>query len=63
MNCPGGTVGGEVQDDGVGVAAAPARSSGTKNLALRAQEAGGSFTLVRPPSGRGALLRWSAPLD
>ncbi|MBN9326324.1 MAG: histidine kinase [Cellulomonas sp. 73-145] len=60
---PGGSVVVEVEDDGVGVPAAPERSSGTKNLALRAQEAGGSFSLLRPPSGRGALLRWSAPLD
>lgn len=60
---PGGSVVVEVEDDGVGVPTAPTRSSGTKNLALRAQEAGGSFSLLRPPSGRGALLRWSAPLD
>lgn len=53
----------EVEDDGVGVPPAPARASGTRNLAQRAEESGGSFALLRPPSGRGALLRWSAPLD
>lgn len=53
----------EVEDDGVGVPPAPTRASGTRNLAQRAEEAGGSFALLRPASGRGALLRWSAPLD
>lgn len=53
----------EVEDDGVGVPAAPTRSSGTRNLAERAREVGGSFSLLQPPSGRGALLRWQAPLD
>ena len=53
----------EVEDDGVGVPPARTRSSGTRNLAQRAEESGGSFALLRPASGRGALLRWSAPLD
>ncbi|UZN02518.1 GAF domain-containing protein [Cellulomonas sp. S1-8] len=53
----------EVEDDGVGVPPAPTRASGTRNLAQRAEESGGSFSLLRPASGRGALLRWSAPLD
>ena len=53
----------EVEDDGVGIPAAPARASGTKNLAVRAQQDGGTFALLRPPSGKGALLRWTAPLD
>lgn len=53
----------EVEDDGVGVPPAPTRASGTRNLAQRAAESGGSFALLRPPSGRGALLRWVAPLD
>ena len=60
---PHGEVVVEVEDDGVGVPPAPARASGTRNLAQRAEESGGSFALLRPPSGRGALLRWSAPLD
>jgi signal transduction histidine kinase len=60
---PHGAITVEVEDDGVGVPAAPARSSGTKNLAARAQEDGGTFAILRPPSGRGALLRWTAPLD
>lgn len=60
---PEGQVVVEVEDDGVGVPAAPARSSGTRNLAQRAEEVGGSFALLLPPSGRGALLRWAAPLD
>ncbi|GIG41718.1 sensor histidine kinase [Cellulomonas phragmiteti] len=60
---PAGEVVVEVEDDGVGVPPAPTRASGTRNLAQRAEESGGSFSLLRPPSGRGALLRWSAPLD
>ncbi|WP_019135122.1 GAF domain-containing sensor histidine kinase [Cellulomonas massiliensis] len=60
---PDGRVVVEVEDDGVGVPAAPTRSSGTRNLAQRAEEVGGSFALLLPPSGRGALLRWAAPLD
>lgn len=60
---PHGSVTVEVEDDGVGMPPAPARASGTRNLAQRAQEAGGSFSLLRPASGRGALLRWTAPLD
>ncbi|WP_343048003.1 GAF domain-containing protein [Cellulomonas humilata] len=60
---PQGSIVVEVEDDGVGVPAAPTRASGTKNLAIRARQSGGTFTLQRPPSGRGALLRWTAPLD
>lgn len=60
---PEGSVTVEVEDDGVGIPVARTRASGTKNLADRAQEAGGTFALLRPPSGRGALLRWTAPLD
>lgn len=53
----------EVEDDGVGVPPARTRASGTKNLARRAEESGGTFALLQPPSGRGALLRWTAALD
>ena len=60
---PDGSLTVEVEDDGVGVPASPTRASGTKNLAVRAEQSGGSFALVRPPSGRGALLRWTATLD
>ncbi|WP_315095043.1 GAF domain-containing protein [uncultured Cellulomonas sp.] len=60
---PPGLIVVEVEDDGVGVPAAPTRASGTKNLAIRARQSGGTFSLQRPPSGRGALLRWTAPLD
>ena len=52
----------EVEDDGVGVPAARTRESGTKNLAVRADASGGAFELRPPPSGRGTLLRWTAPL-
>lgn len=62
-SAPHGAISVEVEDDGVGVPAAPTRASGTKNLAERAQESGGTFSLLRPASGRGALLRWTAPLD
>ncbi len=60
---PDGAVVVEVEDDGVGVPAAPARASGTKNLAIRARQSGGTFSLQSPPSGQGSLLRWTAPLD
>lgn len=60
---PSGAITVEVEDDGVGVPAAPERSSGTKNLAARAVQSGGTFAMLRPASGRGALLRWTAPLD
>ncbi|MBU4337048.1 MAG: GAF domain-containing protein [Actinobacteria bacterium] len=53
----------EVEDDGVGMPPARTRASGTKNLAHRAEESGGTFALLKAPSGRGALLRWTAALD
>jgi len=58
-----GSIAVEVEDDGVGVPPWPARASGTKNLAVRAEQSGGTFALLRPPSGHGALLRWTAPLE
>lgn len=53
----------EVEDDGVGLPAVRDRASGTRNLMLRAREAGGTCTLGTPPSGTGTLLRWESPLD
>ena len=59
---PMGRVEIEVEDDGAGLSVARDRHSGTKNLAARARQHGGTFTLGSPPSGRGTLLRWRAPL-
>ena len=52
----------EVQDDGTGLPARRARSSGTGNLASRARQHRGTFSLGVPPDGRGTLLSWEAPL-
>lgn len=49
-----------VTDDGCGIGA-PARRSGLDNLAARAREAGGNFTVTTPEDG-GTRLRWTAPL-
>ncbi|APE35144.1 hypothetical protein BOX37_15645 [Nocardia mangyaensis] len=51
----------EVGDDGIGLAADPTHHSGLANLAARAEQAGGTFTIEKRPDG-GTLLRWSAPL-
>lgn len=51
----------EVTDDGEGVPEDCARRSGLANLAARAQNAGGIFSLANRPEG-GTVLRWSAPL-
>ncbi|HEY5555286.1 MAG TPA: GAF domain-containing protein [Cellulomonas sp.] len=59
---PTGTVIVEVEDDGVGLPATRARRSGTGNLAARARQHGGTFTLGASPVGRGALLTFEAPL-
>jgi signal transduction histidine kinase len=50
----------EVADDGVGVPEAVSRS-GLRNLAQRADEADGTFTIAARPAG-GTALRWHAPL-
>ncbi|GGN81100.1 sensor histidine kinase [Nocardia rhizosphaerihabitans] len=51
----------EVADDGAGVDPGVTRRSGLANLAARAEESGGTFT-VNPRDGGGTVLRWSAPL-
>ncbi|MEV2226090.1 GAF domain-containing sensor histidine kinase [Nocardia vinacea] len=51
----------EVTDDGVGVPDDLTRMSGLANLAARAEQAGGSFTVAKGEHG-GTILRWSAPL-
>lgn len=59
---PTGSVEVDVEDDGVGLPAARERSSGTGNLASRARQHGGTFSLGAAPSGKGTLLTWQAPL-
>jgi signal transduction histidine kinase len=59
---PRGVVLVEVQDDGAGLPQRRERSSGTGNLASRARQHGGTFSLGVPPDGRGTLLTWEAPL-
>src|SRR5690606_32660431 len=48
----------EVEDDGAGLVPSRTRSSGSANLAERARQHGGTFSLEDAPSGRGTLLRW-----
>jgi len=57
-----GTVRVEVQDDGRGLSSHRARHSGTRNLASRALQHDGTFSLCPAPSGQGSLLTWQAPL-
>ena len=59
---PTGVVLVEVQDDGRGLPAHRARHSGTGNLASRARQHGGTFSLGTTPDGRGTLLSWQSPL-
>ncbi|MFC9964560.1 GAF domain-containing sensor histidine kinase [Nocardia ignorata] len=51
----------EVADDGVGVAEDISRRSGLANLAVRAENAGGTFRIENRPEG-GTVLRWTVPL-
>ncbi|CAM4238166.1 Redox sensor histidine kinase response regulator DevS [Mycobacterium basiliense] len=51
----------EVSDDGRGMPD-EFTGSGVANLRRRADEAGGRFSMQPADSGRGTLLRWSAPL-
>jgi len=50
-----------IEDDGRGIPAHPERSSGTSNLADRAEIYGGEFTLV-PRDPRGTVALWTAPI-
>ena len=50
----------EVSDDGCGLPT-PITRSGLRNLALRAEQSGGAFSVQNRPAG-GTALRWSAPL-
>ena len=59
---PTGYVRVEVEDDGSGIPANRTRASGTQNLAARARQHGGTFSIGVPPSGRGTLLSWQSPL-
>ncbi|MCC2320127.1 sensor histidine kinase [Cellulomonas xiejunii] len=59
---PTGSVEVDVEDDGAGLPAERERSSGTGNLASRARQHGGTFSLGAAPSGKGSLLSWQAPL-
>lgn len=59
----GGEVVVEVRDDGVGLDHVTGRRSGTGNLASRARQHGGEFTLEPNPEGAGTLVRWSVPLQ
>ncbi|MGS2811401.1 GAF domain-containing protein [Nocardia sp. MW-W600-9] len=52
----------EIADDGTGVDPEVRRRSGLANLAARAEEVGGTFTMRARDQG-GTVLRWSAPLD
>jgi len=59
---PVGRVQVEVLDDGVGIPARRERASGTGNLAARARQHGGTFTVGAAPTARGTLLTWQASL-
>lgn len=52
----------EVEDDGAGLPAVRDRRSGTGNLAARARQHGGTFSLGASPAGSGTLLSWEVPL-
>ncbi|WP_327098128.1 GAF domain-containing protein [Nocardia vinacea] len=51
----------EVTDDGIGLPDDVAGMSGLANLATRAEQAGGSFSVSKGANG-GTVLRWLAPL-
>jgi signal transduction histidine kinase len=58
-----GTILVEVEDDGTGLPVERTRHSGTHNLAMRARQHAGTFSLGTAPSGRGTLLSWQVRLD
>ncbi|MFI1465575.1 sensor histidine kinase [Nocardia carnea] len=51
----------EVTDDGIGIPESPERHSGLANMAARAEQGGGKFTITARPD-RGTTLCWSVPL-
>ncbi|WP_288049885.1 GAF domain-containing protein [Nocardia sp.] len=51
----------EITDNGKGISESDTRRSGLANLAVRAENDGGSFD-IRPNPGGGTILHWSAPL-
>ncbi|WP_433598340.1 sensor histidine kinase [Nocardia sp. CA-135953] len=51
----------EITDDGIGIPDDITRMSGLANLATRAEQAGGNFSVSKGAHG-GTVLRWSAPL-
>ncbi len=57
-----GTILVEVEDDGTGLPPQRERHSGTHNLAARARQHAGVFSIGVAPSGRGTLLSWQTPL-
>lgn len=59
---PTGAVRVDVEDDGTGLPSARDRRSGTGNLAARARQHGGTFSLGTAPGGQGTLLSWEVPL-
>lgn len=59
---PTGVVHVEVEDDGLGLPAVRDRRSGTGNLAARARQHGGTFSIGAAPGGSGTLLNWEVPL-
>ena len=50
-----------VTDDGIGPGAGPQTGNGTRNLAHRAEQLGGSVQIERVPSG-GTVVDWRVPL-
>ncbi|NKY32980.1 GAF domain-containing sensor histidine kinase [Nocardia speluncae] len=51
----------EITDNGIGIPESPERCSGLANMAARAEQGGGEFTITARPD-RGTTLRWSVPL-
>lgn len=51
----------EVTDNGGGIGAGDVTASGLTNLRRRAEDSGGTFSIVTPAMG-GTVLRWTAPL-